>query len=502
MKDPIGELNATLKAHGKDGAIDTAPEATAFLAYEGDDAKTYEKLRKAHLNAFHKYLAKREPNLLFERGTESTYWHYDEMTGVYEDWTDVQAKELVTRLLITDGFKVEGKIGTVRQILVNYRAMFPNRGVIYDSFDSDDTWFHAQNGWVNVVTGVFEEHTPGRLSRRVSAVEFDAKATCPLYDKMLDVDFDLKKDQIRVIDQFSGLLLTGDVSHQKMLTLIGKPGCGKSTLLDAWKAVLGDLATSNALTDLSGDRFRFIGASFAGRTLCHFDEVDVKRSEMGSNLGNLITGLTFRVERKGENHVMNVKNRLKCVLTANSMPQSAEVGIFRRLLFIEFVRSFYDEGAVDRDLPIKLAGETSGILNRMLAGLADMRKMGGFTLIEGHEDLIEEYKISSNTIAEFLNEYFEPSIEGKISSTVMYNAYKQFMGESRFRLTLTPQRFGQMLKGQPLRAFANIRAQKGAKGARYWLGIKLRDEYELDQFGEEIVANKSAEIEEDLPEGF
>lgn len=504
MSDPIADLNKVLEDNGQEPAIDISPEATAFFEYrdgEGEkDATKWERLKKAHFNSFYKYLAKKHPYLLFERGAQKTYWEYDENKGIYLDLTEVDIQELITRLLIDEGFKVEGKIGAVRQILLNYRSMFWMRGVSFDDFDSVDDWFHAKNGWVRVTDAFFEDHTPLRLSRRVSAVEFDAQAECPLYDKMLDNDFELKKDQIRVIDQFSGLLLTGDISNQKMLTLIGKPGCGKSTLLDAWKAVLGDMATSNALTDITGERFRFLGASLVGRTLCHFDEVDVKRSEMGSNLGNLVTGLTFRVERKGENNILTVRNRLKCVLTANSMPASAEVGIFRRIIFIEFVRSFYDEDSVDRELPKKLMGEMSGILNRMLRGLADMRKMHGFTLIEGHEELIEDYKVSSNTMAEFLNEYFEPAdMESKISSSVLYNTYKKFMEENRVKMTLTPQRFGQLMKSQPLRAFAHIRSHRDMN-SRYWLGLKTRSQYEVDAFEEEIIKNKTYISPQDLPE--
>lgn len=508
MSDPLSDLNATLAEYGQEQVVDIAPEATAFFEYKnseaGKDPEKYKRLRNAFFGSFYKYVAKMEPNLLFERSTEKTWWHYNEITGVYDDWTDTQVKELVTRLLIANGLRGEGKISAVRQIIVNYRAMFPERGVNYDSFDSNDEWFHAKNGWVNVSDRTFEEHTPKRLSCRVSAVEFDLEAVCPTYDKMLDSDFMLKKDQVRVIDQFSGLLLTGDISHQKMLTLIGKPGCGKSTLLDAWKAVLGDMATSNALTDITGDRFRFLGASLIGRTLCHFDEVDVKRSEMGSNLGNLITGLTFRVERKGENSITNIKNKLKCVLTANSMPASAEIGIFRRILFIEFTRSFYDEDVVDRDLPKKLDEERAGILNRMLRGLADIKKMGRFTVIEGHEDLIEDYKISSNTIAEFLDEYFEPQavdIDLKIPTNLIYNTYKRFLGDAKFKMILTPQRFGQILKGQPLRAFNHIQPHI-SHGKRYWMGLKIKDSYRVDDFAEELVPDKSYVINSDLPEGF
>ena len=265
-----------------------------------------------------------------------------------------------------------------------------------------------------------------------------------------------------------------------MLAFIGKPGCGKSTIAEVWGKVLGDMALRKDLSDLSGDRFRFIGASLVGRTFIHFDEVDIKRSEMGSNLGNIITGATFTVERKGENQSPDVINKLKCVLTANSLPMSAEAGIFRRMILIEFTNSFYDNGEVDLLLPKKLEDERSGILNRMLKGLADIRMMKTFTMIAGHDDAIEEYKVSSNTIAEYLEEYYEPApTEEKLSSKLMFNTYVQWLGFNRGRMTLTPQRFGQMIKTQPLRKF-DLGTVRGTKGARMITGIKMKSEYMID----------------------
>jgi P4 family phage/plasmid primase-like protien len=487
----MDQLNKTLSDHGKEPVTDIAPEATAYHKYrkgEGErDAKKLERLRGAHLRHFYKYIAKEYPNLLFEKESDELYFHYDEKTGIYHDWKKVHVQELVTRMLIKEGFLQEANIARVKQMIIHMRSMFIERGCHYDDFDADEKWFHCSNGWVQldlqldedgvVKPRVFEPHTPKRLSRRVSAVAFDGAAVCPHYDKMM-VDFQLAGDMVRVIDQFSGLLLTSDIKHQKMLAFVGKPGCGKSTIAEVWGKVLGDMAIRKDLGDLTGDRFRFIGKSLTGRTLLHFDEVDIKRSEMGSNLGNLITGDRFAVERKGKDEDPSAKNKLKCVLTANSLPMSAEVGIFRRMILIEFANSFYDNGNADLKLPEKLDAESSGILNRMLAGLADIREEGTFTTILGHDDAIEEYKVSSNTIAEYLDEYFEPAgINDVVEVSVMFNTYVKWLGPNRGRMTLTPQRFGQMIKTQPLRKF-DIGQARGGNGSRVRTGLKVRTCYQ------------------------
>jgi putative DNA primase/helicase len=331
----------------------------------------------------------------------------------------------------------------------------------------------------------------------VSAVTFNPEAKCPLYDKFLDTDIELSSDKIRVIDQFSGLILTPDIRHQKMLTLIGRPGSGKSTLLDIWSYVLGEFSVQRRLTDLTGDGFRFAGSGLVGRTLCWFDEVDVKKAEMGNVLGTLITGQKINIERKGINNITSSQNTLKCVLTANSLPISAEHGIYRRLILIPLPRSFSEDGTANSLLAEQLKEESSGILNRMIRGYHDLTKMRGFTVMAGHDDLIEQYKAESNVISEFLDEYFVPTEDAiRIESRLLYESYRAFTGDRIFN-TLTPQRFGRMIATQPLIRFSKIQPVT-SHGVRYWTGLRLKDNYrfsENDGFLAKIVDNSGYHFE-------
>jgi len=218
--------------------------------------------------------------------------------------------------------------------------------------------------------------------------------------------------------------------------------------------------------------------------LCWFDEVDVKKAEMGNALGVLITGEQINVERKGINGILENPNTLKCVLTANSLPLSSEHGMYRRIIIINLEGSFHDEGTVILNMSELLRAESSGILNRMIKGLHDLRKMRGFTVIEGHEDLIEEYKTDSNITSEFLDTYFEPTTntETKIKTGELYKAFVRFTGGKTNAIS-SPQRFAMTMKTQPLSRFGQM-TQYRSNGVRYWKGIKLRDNLEMDVWGE------------------
>lgn len=445
--------------------------------------KRFMALQERYILDFHTYVGAIHPHLIYERNEDRVWWNYIEDEGIYEEITATTARTFVLSLLMQEELPHKATESFARDCLARYKAFYPKRGVKYDQFDQINDWFHARNGWLNLTTGEFEPHTPTRLSKRTSAVEYVEGATCPRYDRFLDQDVALTEDKVRVIDQFSGLSLTGDMRFQKMLTLIGRPGSGKSTLLEIWSYILGDCAVQKRLTDLTGDSFRFAGSSITGRSLCWFDEVDVKKTEMGNTLGTLITGEKINVERKGINNIIQARNTVKCVLTANTLPLSSEHGMYRRMIHIKFDRSFYDEGIVEPNLLQTLREEAPGILNRMIEGLRDLYAEGGFSYIEGHDEEIEEYKAQSNPVSEFLVEYFDPGDdEDTVTTGQLYEAfYSSDIGQSMYKLS--PQKFGQMINTQPLKAY-RLTTKKGSKGVRLWGNLRLKKEYYFDEFNQ------------------
>lgn len=518
MKKETTDLIAELDSLKIDPATDIAPEATKWkewvktgrkaVADPDERAKLDKRYRGSHFNNFYKFIAKEFPNLIFEKDNEKQYFLYDAKNGCYDSLTDVFIKEMITKLYITEGFAERGKVGEVRQALLRFRSMFAERGVKLEDFDNSEDWFHCANGWVNVNTREFEEHTPHRMSRFVATVDYNATALSPVYERMME-SYGLPKDQVRVLHQFSGLCLTGDIRQQKMLVLLGRPGCGKSTIIEIWRRVLGQLAIVKSLTTFSNEgAVRFIGSSLIGKTLIHFDEADVKRAELGAHVSNLITGDVIDVERKSVNGNIDVQNRLKCILSANKLPPGQD-GIFRRMILIKFEKSFTDDMVADRGLPEKLQLEASGILNRMLDGLADLRKMGGFTEISGHDDLIEEYKEESDIMAEFLSTFFDPTNDfseeegagyAGIPSAVMFATYRNWSESYGVGglLKLTPQKFGRMLGNTSLNKFAKVHNSRGTRGVRHWRGVKPKKGVILTPSGEYYIAQAQLEMEMDF----
>jgi len=494
MKTNLEKVAEQMEAAGIEGVkdVDPYPERTAYINcrdqdtsdLDADDYKKWCKklkaLKEEYIVVFYRHFADVYPHMLFELDEDKVYWNYNEDTGIYNEINFTVVRGLVVKLLTEESLLDKATEPIVKTILARYRGNCPEKGKHYNDFDARVDTFHAKNGWVNVHNLKFQNHTPDLLSLRVSSAEYNVEAKCPIYDKFLNEDIQIQDDAVRVIDQFSGLILTPDIRYQKMLTLIGRPASGKSTLLNAWNYILGDMSTQKKLTEISGESARFIGSSLVGRTLCWFDEVDVKRSEMSNNLGVMITGEHINVERKGINGFVEALNNLKCVLTANRLPLSSEDGMFRRLILINLNRSFHEEGIMNKNILEELKDEASGILNRMLKGLKDLNDSKGFTMIAGHDELIEEYKQASDPIAGFLHEFFEPHKVEEIPAAHLLNAYKDYRDGDSFVRGLTPQKFGLLVRSQSSLAFSKMEVKK-YKGGNRWVGLRLKNEYKFTE---------------------
>ena len=123
--------------------------------------------------AFHVFVKQQHPHLIFEKSEEKVWWNYDVKEGVYVEMSHAEVKALISQLLIAEGLKEKVNESRIKTILLLYRGSYPEQAVAFDDFDNDDEWFHANNGWVKLDGLRLAPHSPERLSRRKSAVDYD-----------------------------------------------------------------------------------------------------------------------------------------------------------------------------------------------------------------------------------------------------------------------------------------------------------------------------------------
>jgi putative DNA primase/helicase len=129
----------------------------------------------------------------------------------------------------------------------------------------------------------------------------------------------------------------------------------------------------------------------------------------------------------------------------NEMPAFFDTtGAFAaRLLVVEFDTSF--AGREDTDLDRKLAAEVPGIANWALAGLADLRRAGRFTVTDRLNEAVVAVQREASTLLAFAQDclvveefYHNPSLPKVRTSTdhlwankeAVWQAYVQWCGEN------------------------------------------------------------------------
>lgn len=444
--------------------------------WDDDDwKKKLKQLETNYVNNFYKYFAMQNPNLLFELGEDKSYFNYDDSEGVYKGVNFSSVRGMVIQLFIDEDMPGRATETNAKNVLFKYRGVFTERGVTLDSFMTPDNMFPMKNGWFNLVTEELVPHSPERKTLFKSSIAYDKDATCPLWDKFLDEDLQMPADQVRVIDQFSGYLLTPSIEQQKSLFFDGRTGAGKSTIPLIWRKILGDLATQASLTSLEGGEVRFMGDVFTHRHFCFFDEANPRTRHINEYFQNLISNETIKVERKGVQEKPQVRNMLKIVVALNEMPDHMPPGMKRRYIHIKFNRSFTEEGAADPQFAQKIVeNELSGVFNRMVRGLKDFKKMGGFTMIAGEEERRREYDLTSDDFSAFLADNFDPINDGVIrySGQELLDSFKNEYPKS-YNNQLTVRGFNKKLLSTRLPEFKDIEFEK-SNGKRGYKGLRLK----------------------------
>ena len=475
--------------------ITLCPERTIYKKFinepknQEDDNffKKKKALEEQYKLAFHNYVAEVYPYLKYEKTNDKVYWNYDEKEGVYKELSFAEVRSFVIKLLIDEGLLRVATESEAKSVLNKLRASFPEWAVTQDDFVTTGSWLHVNNGWLNLDTLELFPHTHEKLSLYKMSVDYNPEAVCPLYDKFLDEDLQMKKDAVRVIDQFSGYMLTDSIEEQVMLVFEGRPGCGKSTIPRIWLKMLGKKGTTASLTSLGQGEARFMGDVFAHRNFCFFDEANPKTQNINEYFMNMVDKDDIKIERKGIQGHSDVRNTLKMVLALNEMPDHQPEGFGRRYRHLLFTRSFTDEGVADRGFQQKIVdNELSGVLNRMLKALIDYKKMGGLTSIEGELERKRNHTLAADDISAFVEEHFMPVNDG----VVRYN-YQQmrsaFVNEfpKSYNKQLSVQSFNKKLMSVRLPEFKHITTGRNYNGRGY-VGLKLKKGHSFGEMYEQI----------------
>ncbi|PFW41338.1 DNA primase [Bacillus thuringiensis] len=246
-------------------------------------------------------------------------------------------------------------------------------------FDTHKYLLNVENGIVDLKTGKLQQHDRELGLTKITNIAFDENAKCPEWLNFLDQIFQGDKELAEYMQRLIGYSLTGEITEQIMVFLIGGGSNGKSTFINIIKDIMGDYgrqAKSDTFikkkeTGANNDIARLVGSRF----------VSAIESEDGEQLSEAfvkqITGGEPVLARFLRQEFFEFIPEFKVFFTTNHKPviKGVDEGIWRRIRLIPFNLQLPKEKR-DKKLPEKLSLEMPGILNWAIEGCLKWQKSG------------------------------------------------------------------------------------------------------------------------------
>jgi P4 family phage/plasmid primase-like protien len=342
--------------------------------------------------------------------------------------------------------------------------------------DSSPYIINFKNGLYDVLGGEFKSHTPNYISLVQLPVNFNPDAKCPVFqNEYLAATQKGYEDNTLALQEWGGYAMSWLTQAQKFLLLIGVPHAGKGVFLRVLNKILGIENISAIPAHQLADEFKVI--ELMGKIANTCGDIPAKRIPEGKIkefVGeDLMTG---RFKGRGEEKFYN---KAKIIFSGQTAPDTADPtdGFYRRVCIIPFKNSVQ----ADKTLEGRLQEELEGIAYFFIKGLKRLIENNfEFTVSESMKEAMEQYKMESNTIVEFVTEMAEFGEGYWVDRADLYKAYTDFVWRVHgveFRQCMKPKEFNSTIKSNYVKKGVLKKdgfKDENRKSHRVWMGLKLK----------------------------
>jgi len=308
---------------------------------------------------------------------------------------------------------------------------------------------------------------------KMSPIEWDSSAECPVWDGFLDYAMKGDPQVIDFIHRFFGYCLTGISTEQVLLFMEGTGQNGKTTALLILMHIMGDYAIQGApgllmakkgeshpteVADLESVRFVANAEVEKGKP---FAEVLIKQ----------LTGSDKIRARRMRQDFYEFDPTHKLIIAANHKPiiKGNDEGIWRRVLRLHWSRAIEKKDPTFLD---KLKAEAPGILRKLVAGCLRWQE-DGLQPPPAVRMATAEYREEMDVLAEFIEECCDVAPEHMVQKKALYLAYTDWCEGFRQRPTGYNLFCRQLSERGYISQPRYVMVGPTKKSTRVWLGIGL-----------------------------
>lgn len=464
LKIEVGRLEKKLSASGGFGGSSDVLDRDAPLA-------TAKRLRAE----VHPTLLWYQSDWLLHRGTHYEAVEPDKVKG------DIYAFIEKTGGFPPDAKSVGNVIDALKGIALVERGSFvPPCWLEEDELGLDypaEEILACRNGLLHLPSGRLTESTPRFFTRNGLPYDYDPKAPRPeRWLRFLDEVWGHDPEQITLLQEVFGYLLTPDTSMQKFFLFLGPTRSGKGTITKVLTKLIGKRSVCSPTLAKFGERFGLEAA--LGKQLATVSDMRLgKRTDRQEIVGNILRIVgedDVDVERKHIGGAVTGRLPIRIVISSNLLPPLPDVSgaLVARLVTLTMKRSFL--GAEDLTLDRKLEAELPGILNWAIKGWRRLKAQGHFTVTAESSGTAHKIADLASPLNAFLRDCCVLEAGAKEPRSKVWRRFESYVLSNDLPLTYTSSNyFHRDLEVATQYRITMSRPRVDGKQVSHWVGLHL-----------------------------
>jgi putative DNA primase/helicase len=427
-----------------------------------------------------KRILERQP-LFTNEGSRDIYAYKE---GYYSRKGDGKVSDEVCELLGQEAIPMR-----VQQVLIHIKHLTLKEK---KEIDNRPDLLNVNNGLLNLQTRTLSPHTPDIIMLNKLPVNYDANATCPLWDAFLN-EFIPETENRLGLQEFFGYCLQRSQSFQKAFMLYGSGGEGKTQMLEILQHMLGEEAVANVeLQKLDTDPYA--PARLEGMLANIFMDIGKGGLDECHIFKQAVEGSPIDCQNKFKD-MFKMRAYAKMIFSTNTIPEMKEDtdAIYRRWIVMKFSKKVEEKRKIADYYKVFLP-ELPGILNWALDGLDRLLKQNKFSNDIGTDETRKLWSILANPVRVYVEDNVIAMPDGYIKKRELFNKLHEFCKEKKLKMPSDKKVTMTLQETFPYVESARIRINDGINGKspegydRVWVyrGITwFKEDSELREFIQE-----------------
>lgn len=290
---------------------------------------------------------------------------------------------------------------------------------------------NVKNGIYVIADNKLVKHEQHYLTTIQYNVEYDSNASGTVFEKFLDSIVPEQKSQM-LLQEIAGYTMSAYTKAKKFFILQGPRDSGKTTFLNLISTIIGEENLAHVeLQELNNINFK---SELFGKIANISTELPDKGIMDTGSIKALLGQDAIHAKRLYEDP-FSFYNKAKLLFSCNNLPKNfgdKSDAFYNKMIIVRFNKQLTND-EIDVMLPEKLELEKAYVFMWAMQGLRRLIENDfRFTETDESKELVEQYKVRSNNVLEFVKDCCVIEPDAKVTSVSLQDEYNKYCKDNNY----------------------------------------------------------------------